>query len=105
MINACTATINLHSTMYLLNHNSRVKKDRIYFNLHSTMYLLNLVKPVNSLTHCVRFTFHYVSIKSIIAKKERRIDKNLHSTMYLLNLRYVHTVFKINKIYIPLCIY
>ena len=105
MINACTATINLHSTMYLLNHNSRVKKDSIYFNLHSTMYLLNLVKPVNSLTHCVRFTFHYVSIKSIIAKKERRIDKNLHSTMYLLNRETYYPYKTPIQIYIPLCIY
>ena len=31
------------------------------------------------------FTFHYVSIKSIIRKHQLPPQKNLHSTMYLLN--------------------
>ena len=33
----------------------------------------------------MQFTFHYVSIKSVLAASPYRLDIDLHSTMYLLN--------------------
>ena len=33
----------------------------------------------------MQFTFHYVSIKSVLAASPYRLDSDLHSTMYLLN--------------------
>ena len=35
--------------------------------------------------HLDTFTFHYVSIKSLIADEEQRLELYLHSTMFLLN--------------------
>ena len=77
-------------------------------HLHSTMYLLNLLTPF-SLTWSIKFTFHYVSIKSVMRdevgkflalftfhyvsiKSQNNFQNpyaalNLHSTMYLLNHR------------------
>ena len=59
--------------MYLLNHNSRVKKDSIYLNLHSTMYLLNLNACTSTIMGGVTFTFHYVSIKSMYSDPSQAI--------------------------------
>ena len=55
-------------------------------NLHSTMYLLNLGGKEKIMTITMKFTFHYVSIKSLAAELKKFMQVNLHSTMYLLNL-------------------
>ena len=59
---------DLHSTMYLLNQTFLCSLHAIQLYLHSTMYLLNLgaeaVVPLEKNT----FTFHYVSIKSLLTK-------------------------------------
>ena len=73
---------NLHSTMYLLNRRLIRCKDCINYDLHSTMYLLNPAYTPNT-DIVLKFTFHYVSIKS---------DRMEEVTLYML-------------IYIPLCIY
>ena len=57
------AIANLHSTMYLLNHRGGYLNDKVY----------------------LKFTFHYVSIKSGIFQFRLWLFSNLHSTMYLLN--------------------
>ena len=70
--------------MYLLNlckYFARTINDR---DLHSTMYLLNLLTPF-SLTWSIKFTFHYVSIKSKKLHIPCMWHHYLHSTMYLLN--------------------
>ena len=51
------------------------------------MYLLNPVIVLYTASHS-KFTFHYVSIKSVIEKSNTRFWLNLHSTMYLLNRFY-----------------
>ena len=52
--------------MYLLNPNGDLYMMFAKINLHSTMYLLNH-KIINAVAHeVIRFTFHYVSIKSVI---------------------------------------
>ena len=53
----------------------------------------------------IRFTFHYVSIKSYIIRDREGGNTNLHSTMYLLNPGTAETIKIIYLIYIPLCIY
>ena len=54
----------LHSTMYLLNLVSIVHSLLVWQrNLHSTMYLLNRGGYLNDKVY-LKFTFHYVSIKS-----------------------------------------
>ena len=95
----------LHSTMYLLKLRSGGKPYFLFLHLHSTMYLLKLKLPV--LCHkSTKFTFHYVSIKTLISFfkaltpdlftfhyvsiKTNGVtlwgshDGHLHSTMYLL---------------------
>ena len=55
-------------------------------HLHSTMYLLNHCRSGKTCIWYLEFTFHYVSIKSILSQHTNRMcPKNLHSTMYLLN--------------------
>ncbi len=52
------------------------------------------------------FTFHYVSIKSILLKLVRGVIVYLHSTMYLLNpVKSCDIYVTVMLIYIPLCIY
>ena len=41
---------------------------------------------VKEMTVFLKFTFHYVSIKSLSAQVQPTAESNLHSTMYLLNL-------------------
>ena len=56
---------DLHSTMYLLNPNAVKLANKLKKYLHSTMYLLNLnIKTIIFTT--ALFTFHYVSIKSVV---------------------------------------
>ena len=54
--------------------------------LHSTMYLLNPTYSLATVNVKSQFTFHYVSIKSVINFHVCRNFRYLHSTMYLLNL-------------------
>ena len=92
------------------------------------MYLLNpQVEPAQNLIR-VKFTFHYVSIKSSASQTSesvififtfhyvsiKSLQPNvigtpvgvyLHSTMYLLNLDEGVVTHYIRSIYIPLCIY
>ena len=49
------------------------------------MYLLKLEQDIKSLTSKI-FTFHYVSIKTVLFAPMLQSDFNLHSTMYLLKL-------------------
>ena len=73
-------------------------------HLHSTMYLLNPEKfPMLPLVSV--FTFHYVSIKSLVQLLSLAILTDLHSTMYLLNLNPLTYRRRRLFIYIPLCIY
>ena len=48
------------------------------------MYLLNRISSLIS-SCAIKFTFHYVSIKSGILCTAQRFKFDLHSTMYLLN--------------------
>ena len=76
----------LHSTMYLLNlpteppiHNH----SQFTFHYVSIKSVLDWEAKNNPLL----FTFHYVSIKSLCGNLQMLLEyKNLHSTMYLLNL-------------------
>ena len=54
---------DLHSTMYLLNLITSTMLTHTHAYLHSTMYLLNL-KRQHIKHYFIKFTFHYVSIKS-----------------------------------------
>ena len=54
-------------------------------HLHSTMYLLNQEMLALVMNLVLRFTFHYVSIKSFFLKPVLPDLSYLHSTMYLLN--------------------
>ena len=83
-----TALLHLHSTMYLLKLLRQITFIILYMNLHSTMYLLKpallssvfmsvlylhstmyLLKRVAACcyTGVVVFTFHYVSIKTLMS--------------------------------------
>ena len=75
---------HLHSTMYLLNQNLIILIIENIRNLHSTMYLLNL-SILHNKRAISKFTFHYVSIKSIHFQRPPLFHRHLHSTMYLLN--------------------
>ena len=55
-------------------------------NLHSTMSLLKLSPFSHRFKLCVRFTFHYVTIKTPLQIDEQRNENHLHSTMSLLKL-------------------
>ena len=75
--------LDLHSTMYLLNHTTAQTQKILDANLHSTMYLLNQVDDAHN-----------------YAEKY-----DLHSTMYLLNPKTEGLAVYHRGIYIPLCIY
>ena len=99
---------NLHSTMYLLKHNLSQTNNCSALYLHSTMYLLKLrlsgiptacltkftfhyvsIKTIFLTLHFLKvvlFTFHYVSIKTIRFYDVSLCNQDLHSTMYLLKL-------------------
>ena len=91
------------------------------------MYLLNHIRAGAGTNYKVKFTFHYVSIKSnvtggnggnggsftfhYVSIKSKSCAclceelHHLHSTMYLLNLRMTDLTMSVKLIYIPLCIY
>ena len=78
-----TAVIHLHSTMYLFQLPVQHQQPLRLSHLHSTMYLFQPFDASNIYMARFPFTFHYVSI----------------STQILI-CRY-----KLDIIYIPLCIY
>ena len=96
----------LHSTMYLLNRVYSSAPIMLCTDLHSTMYLLNpysewskagaqkftfhyvsikSILGISRLYPVPSFTFHYVSIKSYLKICAAYTKPYLHSTMYLLN--------------------
>ena len=56
--------LHLHSTMYLLKHLQSNLLVNYIRDLHSTMYLLKQNFTNENLNSSVKFTFHYVSIKT-----------------------------------------
>ena len=82
----------LHSTMYLLNHilsKARSNRDNTFtFHYVSIKSLVIVIIELENF----RFTFHYVSIKSSSALLLLLCRTYLHSTMYLLNPGEFHYV-------------
>ena len=76
----------LHSTMYLLKRVCQGKSVKIDTHLHSTMYLLKLEQGQEAQDAAI-FTFHHVSIKTVVGRCLHPVQKDLHSTMYLLKLQ------------------
>ena len=77
--------IYLHSTMFLLNLNSKEA-----FELIGHIFTFHYVSIKSwtrafMITTTIWFTFHYVSIKSSSVNSFSAILCNLHSTMFLLN--------------------
>ena len=68
------------------------------------MYLLNRKPKMLYLIH-IKFTFHYVSIKS--QKKGEISDALIEFTFHYVSIKsyYIHYSFWKEFIYIPLCIY
>ena len=60
---------------------------------------------VSASAYVFAFTFHYVSIKSSANAQRLLCGLHLHSTMYLLNLDAIKEIDHFIEIYIPLCIY
>ena len=56
--------MHLHSTMYLLKLLGYSFAKGLYIYLHSTMYLLKPSPHKPTVLIAIRFTFHYVSIKT-----------------------------------------
>ena len=79
-------TMNLHSTMYLLNLFNPVDIMSVFpeFTFHYVSIKSTAYTPNTDIV--LKFTFHYVSIKSQIKTKASISNVDLHSTMYLLNL-------------------
>ena len=74
---------NLHSTMYLLKPSLQlVKYIESRFTFHYVSIKTIRFTPDNYII--IIFTFHYVSIKTKRFCKDENIEDNLHSTMYLL---------------------
>ena len=63
-----TLTLNSHSTMYLLKHELISLVENAGLNSHSTMYLLKLHLIEKCLMELPKFTFHHVSIKTVISQ-------------------------------------
>ena len=123
-----TPSSSLHSTMFLLNPPILFLAVPPVLSLHSTMFLLNLLPHRLAAPVSDSFTFHDVSIKSMICARAgySRLS-TLHSTMFLLNrdtcfadvlsLLTLHsTMFLLNRLtrcselsthflYIPRCFY
>ena len=60
---------------------------------------------VSASAYVFAFTFHYVSIKSSANAQRLLCGLHLHSTMYLLNQVKRKNYGMADSIYIPLCIY
>ena len=117
---------NLHSTMYLFQP-AHLPRDRcasiiyiplcIYFNPAPEVAILTIL--IIYIPLCIYFnsffktcpyvlaifTFHYVSISTIVFILLENHLVYLHSTMYLFQLFHEITITFSQKIYIPLCIY
>ena len=118
--------ISLHSTMFLLIHDSNLfiqsfldftfhyvsinTLEQMYIeclirSLHSTMFLLIRDMAV-ILDKLQAFTFHYVSINTCISDHHNALDVyTLHSTMFLLIQRCSTIMHIYFQLYIPLCFY
>ena len=84
--------------MFLLIPNKDAGTSTTITHLHSTMFLL--IPPVTpSKTRMNKFTFHNVSINSILAASCRGWQKYLHSTMFLL-IPYEKVKVKQNDLYL-----
>ena len=117
----------LHSTMSLLLPRSPFFPAFNFATLHSTMSLLLLRGNHYDLLHRRNFTFHYVSITTYFFQSNADVLLTLHSTMSLLLLCVVCCVWpvllslhstmslllrrdnqilrKLERLYIPLCLY
>ena len=73
-----------HSTMYLLKPYSCFFFSKSFLNSHSTMYLLKPFRQKIFLDDKNIFTFHHVSIKTLLDSEGESVKQNSHSTMYLL---------------------
>ena len=98
-------SITLHSTMSLLKRLLHQTIPDLHRSLHSTMSLLK-PRPIMNVSGIYNhFTFHYVSIKTVIAAVRPLNMSSLHSTMSLLK----HSSKRITSsplyLYIPLCLY
>ena len=60
-------SLHLHSTMFLLKHNRFASGIESKPNLHSTMFLLKPLDDIKKALNVTLFTFHNVSIKTLLA--------------------------------------
>ena len=97
---------NLHSTMYLLN-----RKTTSDANVDIFIFTFHYVSIKSVLSHWLSlslqpFTFHYVSIKSVQCQTMYCQDQpHLHSTMYLLNPDRLDTIFLFFRTYLHSTMY
>ena len=74
----------LHSTMFLLILQAQQLKHTYRYALHSTMFLLILYQQKMRTALPWNFTFHYVSINTVLWLLLSVRCQSLHSTMFLL---------------------
>ena len=91
--------------MYLLNRGASGAE--VFYSVKFTFHYVSIKSDLRTTSgiRLEQFTFHYVSIKSSAISAIGGGVDNLHSTMYLLNLWNDHAHYTANYIYIPLCIY
>ena len=74
---------DLHSIMYLLILSAIIEEHSATVNLHSIMYLL--IHEAQMKDEALQgFTFHNVSINSLLYRLVDSVHPHLHSIMYLL---------------------
>ena len=79
--------------MYLLNP-AKVKSFATSMKFTFHYVSIKSLSAYNPTSDMIRFTFHYVSIKSFSARFNKSSVSYLHSTMYLLNRRQEFEDFK-----------
>ena len=97
--------ITLHSTMYLLNLIHRPVLTVIVLPLHSTMYLLNQWGSLDWFRNKFNFTFHNVSIKSLLCARYKHTYQHFTFHNVSIKSRAVKICILFYKLYIPQCIY
>ena len=123
-----SAFLPLHSTMFLLILRFQRRIQFFSISLHSTMFLLILILSLILSEVIYNFTFHYVSINTILDYFGVPVNPDftfhyvsintfrlvgrfdglhfpLHSTMFLLILREIDDPSICPVLYIPLCFY
>ena len=122
-----SAFLPLHSTMFLLILRFQRRIQFFSISLHSTMFLLILILSLILSEVIYNFTFHYVSINTILDyfgvpvnpdftfhyvsintpgnRWSIHMPRTLHSTMFLLIQTSHHQYRGYNPLYIPLCFY